>query len=283
MTMFRMSASTKRRLYDRSLWWLARALPFEARPMPDFLIIGSSRSGTSWLHQVFRQHPDVFCPRIKEVHFFDRGTVRNRGVFRFDPENDAQWRWYALNFLPGKGRLIGDNTPAYSCLGEDVIRVIAARLPDIKLIYSFRNPIERAWSGVRKSFRDDDPEKMSYLTASEFVARATTHNQYTASAYADNVRRWESHFPTTQIHYSFHDDLAADPSEFLRSVCGFLGVSVEPVAHLAASQPVNTAPKKTIPGPVWDALVNKYRPHIEFLEQRFQRDLAHWMVPPEAR
>jgi hypothetical protein len=273
----------KRKAYDLFLWWSAKAVPFGLQTIPDFLVIGSSRSGTTWLHHILRQHRDVFCPRVKEVHFFDRGSVRDRGVFKFDPENKAQWRWYALNFLLGKGKLIGDLTPAYACLDQQLIRVIAQRLPDIKIIYSFRNPVERAWSGVRKSFKENGVDKISHITEQELIERATTPNQYAASAYADNVERWESCFPTERIHYSFYDDLVGDPYEFLASICEFLGISIDPVSHLVSRQPVNKAPIHEPPPLVWEELVKIYKPHIEYLERRFHRDLSHWVTLPDSQ
>lgn len=272
----------KKRYYrDLLLWWIAKTVNFEPLPMPDFLIIGSSRSGTTWLHRILLNHPNVFCPKVKEVHFFDRGTIRSRGVFSYDPDDQAQWRWYALNFIRGKGRLIGDNTPAYACLDQRLIASIAQRLPNVKIIYSFRNPVERAWSGVRKSFRDSRHNRISEITELELIERATTPNQYAASAYADNIKRWESCFPAERIHFSFYDDLRDNPYNFLASICDFLQISIDPVSHLVSREPVNTAPVHDIPLYVWNELVNKYRPHIEYLEHRFQRDLSNWITPPD--
>jgi hypothetical protein len=80
--------------------------------MPDLLGIGAQRSGTTWLWENIRRHPDVWFWRTKELHFFDRRLEKR--YFPFLPvESEAAAR-YALFFLPGKlrGKVTGEITSA---------------------------------------------------------------------------------------------------------------------------------------------------------------------------
>ncbi|MBA3731354.1 MAG: sulfotransferase domain-containing protein, partial [Gammaproteobacteria bacterium] len=103
--------------------------------LPNFLIIGASRCGTTWMANNIKSHPDVFMPPKKELHFFDASF-------------DKGWDYYA-SFFPDKKcaryRAIGEATPAYLYMPQ-VARLIKSRLPDVKMIVSLRNPIDRAYS-----------------------------------------------------------------------------------------------------------------------------------------
>jgi hypothetical protein len=162
----------------------------------DFLGIGAPRSGTSWLWENLRHHPEIWMPYRKELHYFDRSTSypspshlsqpsplkrlfglsepshRYRrilaksahDVLRQPSVSRASWylnylfghyddEWYASLFAQGAGKLKGEVTPAYAILKSEDVANIHSLMPDIKLIYLMRNPIERSWSAVRKGAR----------------------------------------------------------------------------------------------------------------------------------
>lgn len=104
--------------------------------LPNFLVIGAQRAGTTWLDAVLRSHPSVFMPADrKEVHFFDR--FYDRGV-----------DWYRA-FFPDREtegfRAIGENTPAYLAYPEVPDRIERV-IPDCRFIVILRNPVDRAYS-----------------------------------------------------------------------------------------------------------------------------------------
>ena len=139
---------------------------------PDFLVIGAQRAGTTWLHRVLRQHPALWLPPVKELHYFDRletkRTIldpkerRRVGVKRLlslDPWLVSYWfrarsdEWYARLFRAAKanGLVAGEITPAYATLDETVLRRIKRMNDTIKLIFVMRDPVERAWSAVNNA------------------------------------------------------------------------------------------------------------------------------------
>src|SRR3954452_15598229 len=123
---------------------------------PDFLVIGAQRAGTTWLHRVLRQHPRLWLPPVKELHYFDklattrtyldakeRRRVRMKGLLSLDPWLFRYWfgrrgdRWYAKLFDAAQqnGLLAGEITPAYATLDEQVLRRIERINGEVKLIF----------------------------------------------------------------------------------------------------------------------------------------------------
>lgn len=118
--------------------------------LPNLLIIGAPRCGSTWLHGLIGSHPDAFMSRRKELEFFHRAD--GRGLDR-----------YARHFAGGAGRkVVGEATPSY-LYDATARRRIAAALPDVRLVLILRDPVARLVShhahavrteGFRGSFED---------------------------------------------------------------------------------------------------------------------------------
>ncbi len=115
---------------------------------PNFLLIGGQKCGTTWLSKMIRQHPDVFAPATKELHFFDKPFNYSRGI-----------KWYQDQFENYQGeKAIGEFTPNYLCVNRsggreiqnnknwNIPQLIHKNYPDIKLLVSLRDPVQRAIS-----------------------------------------------------------------------------------------------------------------------------------------
>jgi Sulfotransferase domain len=104
--------------------------------LPTFLLIGAMKAGTTSLHEYLAEHPNVFMSRIKELNFFTEAHNWPRGR-----------SWYEEQFAEADGRIvaIGESSTAYTQYPKhkDVPDRIAALLPDARLIYLVRHPIER--------------------------------------------------------------------------------------------------------------------------------------------
>lgn len=100
---------------------------------PDLVICGAMRSGTTALTHWLKQHPDVYMPPVKEIHYFDQHYDQGAG-------------WYRRQFAgAGAARVCGESTPAYLYLAEARRRMVHD-LPDARFVVSLRNPADRAWS-----------------------------------------------------------------------------------------------------------------------------------------
>lgn len=111
--------------------------------LPDFIIIGAQKCGTTSLFNYLSKHPDVSLPEEKEIHFFDK--FYNKGI-----------NWYKKNFL-NDGMLTGEATPYYIYHPHVTVR-ISSCCPNAKLIVMLRNPIDRAYSNFSmEKQRNNEP------------------------------------------------------------------------------------------------------------------------------
>jgi hypothetical protein len=253
---------------------------------PDFLGIGTARSASTWLHSRLSQHPDVYLPDLKELHFFNEkrehapcdvsGASWTRPVY-FDLENPAHWRWYSLQFLPGKNKVKGEITPDYSTLSLGRVDEVKKHLPDAKIILNIRNPIDRAWSGLRYSWQRHWDERLSPADVDRLMRAATHPERLLRGDYPLTLTNWEAHYPDAQRLYLLYDDISTQPSVELGRVADFLGIDASKLAQEGDDTRVNTAPAEDIPPEIRERLREHYEGQIRWLEQHLGRNFSHWL------
>ena len=111
--------------------------------LPNFLIIGAAKCGTTSLYYQLKQHPQVFMPDTKEPTFF---SERERGQWKRGLE------WYESLFAARNNEIaLGEASTSYSKASayEDAPRLIAATIPEVRLIYLIRDPIAQILSNYR--------------------------------------------------------------------------------------------------------------------------------------
>jgi hypothetical protein len=198
--------------------------------LPNFLVIGAPRSGTTWIHENLLRHPQVYVPHVKEVHFFDQKY--DRGI-----------EYYESYFSGRKDELaIGETTPAY--LHHDfstgkVAKLIHSHLPNVKLIASLRNPIDRVYSRYWNS-----KAKYAKNLSLSFEDKLEDRPHFIYEGfYAEQLTRYYQYFSKDQILVLLHDDLVANAAEFMSKIYKFIGVDPDFDAGLGSSQ-VNAATGK---------------------------------------
>jgi hypothetical protein len=127
----------------------------ERLTLPDFLIVGAMRSGTTGLASALGQHPEVFMTPKKELHFFDLNIGNGVG-------------WYRSHFADAEGRAAGEASPSYM-FDADGVRRMSALLPSAKLIAILRDPVDRAYSHYWHS-RERGRETLAFEDALETEA-----------------------------------------------------------------------------------------------------------------
>lgn len=177
--------------------------------LPNFLVIGAQRSGTTLLYTMLTAHPEVFVPQWrKEIHYFDR--YYDRGV-----------AWYAGFFPESQAshfRAIGELTPDYLSVPEVPAR-IHALLPECRLVVLLRNPVKRAFSGYlhhRRSFNERRSFEAFLEDHPEAVERGFYHRQ---------LMRYLEFFPRTALLVLVYEELIRDPEPVLEQLRAFLGLS----------------------------------------------------------
>lgn len=230
-----------------------------ARPrwMPRFLGIGATRAGTSWVAAQLAAHPQIRMGR-KEIHFFDRklGAPGASGSAR-DRINKLR---YLARFVRGRGggRIRGEITPAYAVLEPEVIGRVAEWMPDARLIFMMRDPIERAWSQARNGFRRWRGRPLESVGRDELVSFFDSDPVRRRSDYATCLRAWLGHFPREHFFFGFLDEIRERPGDLMCDLLGFLEASVAVADAESLRTPVNASAPLPMPDWVRDHLEREY-------------------------
>ena len=177
--------------------------------LPHFLVIGAQKAGTTTLFEHLRAHPEIFIPPDKEVHYFSEHQW-NRGQV-----------WYESLFAEAGDRICGEASPGYSWWPrfDQVPERIRAVVPEVRLVYILRHPIDRLVSHYRHDVYAgvQDAALESVITDwAEYVSR---------SQYAMQIRRYlDAGFRREQLHILTTEDLELDPSGVMSDVYRFVGV-----------------------------------------------------------
>ena len=237
------SAERVRRTVREPLWaaTTAAARPTSSlRVLPEFLVIGAQRAGTTSLMQALERHPNIAGPRLmKGVHYFDTAYDRPLDWYRSHFHTAAYARW--VEHRTGSPLIAGEASPYYLFHPAVPLRT-ASVLPDAKLIAMVRNPVERTLSHYRHSVdRGNEPldveealdaESTRLGGTHELLARATPLNSYNhqtfsyvaRSEYAPQLERWLVHFDRSRILVIQSETFFSDPEETYRRVLSFLSV-----------------------------------------------------------
>jgi hypothetical protein len=209
--------------------------------LPDFFIIGAAKAGTTSLYAILDRHPDIFMPKVKEPEFFARDDRYNAGI-----------ESYAAAFADATPhQIVGEASTIYSMAPffPDTAARIKAHVPEAKLIYVMRQPVERAYSfytQIIKNYQNDTKDMMVHRSFEEFVlpeshataaprssvfSRATDHFTdvpelcLAGSDYVKQIEAYLAHFPRDQMLFLKFEDFVRDGPTTIRKITNFLGIA----------------------------------------------------------
>ena len=201
--------------------------------LPNFIIGGAMKSGTSTLHTILAQHPKIFLP-VEEVGFFDIDNIVEHFDFNFFDKKKKQWvfqdmethpkalwEWYGDKFKPGAGKLCGEDSTTY-ITSELAAQRIALQDKEIKVLFMLRQPSKRAYSNYHHLLR-------SGIVAHTFEDTLQFNPQLILkrSLYKQQLEAYYKHLPKEQIKVIVFEDLVAAPKKVITEVCEFLDVDVD--------------------------------------------------------
>jgi hypothetical protein len=235
------------RVVARNAVWAYGRATSRLRPLPDFLIIGAQKAGTTALYAYLREHPAIGGPPWKEVSFFDRHYRRGPAWYRGNFPTRLYLR--RVRGRTGTRPVVGEASPSYVFHPLAPERV-AALVPDVRLIVLVRNPIDRALSHYHHevalgreqlSFADALAAEGSRMQGELERLRDPAYFSYpwwnytyvSRGLYADQLERWLAHFSRDGLLVVPTDDLGRDPAETYGRVLDFLGAP----RHALASYP----------------------------------------------
>jgi hypothetical protein len=235
------TANGATKLARRAARWSAQAY---ARPtaglrlLPDYLIVGAQRAGTTSLHRYLVQHPAVRTMlRTKGVHFFDTGYGRGIDWYasRFPTKLFA---WYAAR-RHGVELITGEASPYY-LFHPHVPARVAEHLPRVKVIALLRDPVQRAYSQyqheVSRGFEtlsfeeaiEAEPARLAgetqrMLAEPLYNSYSHQHHSYMARGrYDEQLARWRALFPPEQLLVVTSERFFGEPERTFRQVLDFL-------------------------------------------------------------
>ncbi|NEQ09764.1 MAG: sulfotransferase domain-containing protein [Moorea sp. SIO4E2] len=202
--------------------------------LPNFLIIGAQKAGTTWLAHNIREHPEVFIPG-NEIHYFNKTYNLNQGI-----------EWYKNHFADVNGeKVIGEKTPNYLWIDplpdaqgkvyydplEEIPyshRLIYETLPEAKLIVVLRNPVERAIAAINHFIKNgaislnDDLDELLVGDQQPLVER---YGIIDMGRYYRQLQGYYDYFdPKQMLILVFEEDIAQNSDDSLKKVCEFLEI-----------------------------------------------------------
>lgn len=195
-------------------------------PLPNFLIAGGVATGTSFLSATLAHHPDIYLPRIQrpEPNFFHYSWKFSQGV-----------DWYLKTWFHEVGSQCAIGERSSLLLPSNVAaKRVKLVIPNVKLIFCIRNPIERAWGNYRFTVLEGlepltfdeaiECEKERMGQAEGKWKEVQPHAYLTRSRYATGLREYIKLFGRDRILLLKSEDLGRRPYENIKRVCEFLGV-----------------------------------------------------------
>ena len=248
--------------------------------LPNFLIVGAAKCGTSSLHNYLNQHPNIFMPsfneegiNIKEPQFLVKDKVKNRLHF-------GVWTWKEYQSLFNQvkqQKAIGEASVLYLFYYQDAINEIKNRLGnDIKIIIMLRNPIDRAYSAFQHVSRGSKEHQTFEHSLQIEKGRLTQDRNLTPMVmykemgmYYNMVKAYLDSFK--DVHIILHEDFSFSTSKVLKEVFQFLGVD--------ENQKINSDIRYNVGGKIWS---NKTFKNFFVIESKLKTVLRK-IAPEKAR
>jgi hypothetical protein len=225
------------RVVARNAVWTYGRATSAVRPLPNFLIIGAQKAGTTALYSYLRRHPAILGPPWKEVSFFDRHFWRGEAWYRGHFPN----KLHALSVRrrTGSEPIVGEASPSY--LFHPLAPERAARLlPGLRVIALVRNPVDRALShynhevalgreplafeGALEQEEQRMEGELDRMLDPKYFSHAWWNFTYLSRGrYAEQLERWLEFVPRERLLILPSDDLLEQPSRTYAQVLEFLG------------------------------------------------------------
>jgi len=192
--------------------------------LPNFICVGAQKAGTTTLHDILKQHPDVCLPKEKETHFFINGKYNySKGI-----------KWYEKTFFSHCKceKLIGEITPAYMYLDYIPQRLYEEIGKDVKLIFILRDPVDRAYSQYLMNkrsqledltFEDALKQEENRMKKDEFSKLIFSYKD--RGKYTEQIENLLKFFPKKNMFFIiFETDFLQNKKETLDKLCDFLDI-----------------------------------------------------------
>lgn len=203
--------------------------------LPDFIVIGAGKAGTTSLYDYLNQHPQIYlCPK-KETFFFTDEKYRSSHLKYGAVQTRDEYEALFLASLEEK--IVGEISTTYYFRPESA-QLIRAALPEVKIIAILRNPIERAFSAYQMHVNNGS-ETRSFADVIDPSIKYVRNGFY-----YKQLRTYYEVFDHSKIKILFYEDYCADSSTFLSSIFAFVGADSSFMPDTSRRNRVGGVPKR---------------------------------------
>lgn len=261
----------KNKLYDKFI----RKITSWIRVLPNFLILGGLRCGTTSLFYYLIEHHSIHPALDKEVHYFNRMFTGYEKDYRF--HFPTKFLAFFYKIILRRKFLTFDATPTYSYHPYTPYRVYQM-IPEIKLIFLLRNPVDRAYSHYNFS-RDKGIERLSFHDALKQETERlkgeeksffqnmdyrSNFSYFNRGLYIYQIMRWFKYFPMKQFLIITSETFYKYPKKTLQKIFNFLSLDNHNYRHFKV---YNKGNYKKLDKKIRDQLIEKYKPYNEKLSR----------------
>lgn len=249
--------------------------------LPNFLIIGAARTGTTSLYQNLQSHSEIYLPKSKrpEPHFFFREASFAKGL-----------DWYERTYFDAWAgeKAVGEASTSYF-FGEETPTRIAESLPGCRFILMLRDPVQRAFSNYWHSVKagletlsfaeaiEAEDERTAALKGTD-MGETRPFSYLARSRYGEQMARWLSVFGPEHFCVLLFDDYVRDTASCLRQIAHFLGVAEDGFAVANRFAENRSTPEEAMLDPELEARLRSYfAKDILTLQKQLGRDFSGWL------
>lgn len=268
-----------------------------------FLSVGAMKAGTTWLYEQLKDHPQIYFTPEKEIHYFANkvgiedqlskhqrvGKLKSvmgeyaKGNLKYIAMNVDRIYWYAnfsraneinnewyesLFSLAVDAKYCADFSNLYCQMGEEGWENVKAVSTNQKVIYTLRDPIERAWSHYKFHMkwvnREDEVLELGFDYFKDLIHRSWFWNN---GKYAENYRNLKQSINENSLMLLYFEDFRDDPKKMLEQVQSFLEIQQIPASEERLGKQVNKTKDYKIPDQWLDHLVAELRVLVKEMKE----------------
>lgn len=193
--------------------------------LPEFLLIGAAKSGTTMLYDLLKQHPNVFMPHSKEPRFFIYKDEVISAEDKVNKKTVTNEREYKALFAQAGDRISGEASGYL--VSKKACDLIHAQIPDVRLIAVLRNPIDRVFShytfAVMKGFENE--KSFTNVIQRDITDLNSSRNYLRHGLYAEHLKTYLDKFNSSQFLILLYEDLISNPISSVKRIYEHIGVS----------------------------------------------------------
>jgi hypothetical protein len=256
---------------------------WERLMLPNFIVIGAAKSGTTSLYWYLNEHPEVFMTPMKETNFFAYGLDERGQLLYGDPDVHRfpvkSLGDYEAQFAgAGSARAVGEASPIYLECPQAADR-IRRTIPTARIICSIRHPVDRAYSDYQMYLRHRGRRLDPVRDLTRDAPWARPNSRWLGiGRYYEHLSRYYSAFPSDQIKVLLFDDLRKNALGVAQSVYQFVGVDPEFAPDLSTPHAIGGMPASQM---LENALTN--RTIASVAKRWLPVRVAHWVRRVRAR